>query len=401
MDETYLHDCFAYTQDLLSLKIIRNKQTGESEGYGFLEFASHAAAQMALQNYNGEQFYRLNWATFGIRQKRPEDYTIFVGDLAYDVTDDLLQETFRAIYPSVKGAKVITDTATGRSKGYGFVDFGNANEQLRAMTEMNGMPCSSRPMRIGPTKKNTVYQQPYPKVVASASANDSNNTTLFVAGLDPTVTVEMLTQSFVQFGELVHVNIPVGKRFGFVQFSNRASAEVALQTLDGAVLGRQPIRLSWGRNLANKQVQRGGWPQIQQPDPNQWNGGVQGYSAGYGYVTQPQDPNQNMYKDTVLVMVMYKDTVQVMVMSHNLKIQICTVLVMVMYKDTVLVMVMSHNLKIQICTVISLQMQTISNRIQTISNKIQTCTVITLQMQTISNKIQQKLSATRSNYVQL
>jgi len=297
MDETYLHDCFSYTEDLLSLKIIRNKQTGESEGYGFLEFASHAAAQMALQNYNGEQFYRLNWATFGSRQKRPEDYTIFVGDLAYDVTDDLLQETFRAIYPSVKGAKVITDTATGRSKGYGFVDFGNANEQLRAMTEMNGMLCSSRPMRIGPavTKKNTVYQQPYPKVVASASDNDSNNTTLFVAGLDPTVTVEMLTQSFVQFGELVHVKIPVGKRFGFVQFSNRASAEVALQKLHGTVLGHQPIRLSWGRNPANKQVQRGGWLQIQQHDPNQWNGDVQGYNAGYGYVTEPQDPNMYSY----------------------------------------------------------------------------------------------------------
>jgi RNA recognition motif-containing protein len=212
--------------------------------------------------------------------------------LAYDVTDDLLQETFRAIYPSVKGAKVITDTATGRSKGYGFVDFGNANEQLRAMTEMNGMLCSSRPMRIGPavTKKNTVYQQPYPKVVASASENDSNNTTLFVAGLDPTVTVEMLTQSFVQFGELVHVKIPVGKRFGFVQFSNRASAEVALQMLYGTVLGQQPIRLSWGRNPANL-------IQIQQPDPNQWNGDVQGYNAGYGYVTEPQDPN--MYSYTV------------------------------------------------------------------------------------------------------
>jgi hypothetical protein len=35
----------------------------------------------------------------------------------------------------------------------------------------------------------------------------------------------------------------VGKHFGFFQFSNRASTEVALQMLHGAVLGQQPIRL--------------------------------------------------------------------------------------------------------------------------------------------------------------
>jgi hypothetical protein len=33
------------------------------------------------------------------------------------------QEYFRQFYPSVRSAKVITDAATGRSKGYGFVRF--------------------------------------------------------------------------------------------------------------------------------------------------------------------------------------------------------------------------------------------------------------------------------------
>jgi RNA recognition motif-containing protein len=69
-------------------------------------------------------FYRLNWATFGIGEKRPEmgpDYPIFVGDLSADVTDYMLQETFRSRYQTVKGVKVVTDRVTGRSKGYGFV----------------------------------------------------------------------------------------------------------------------------------------------------------------------------------------------------------------------------------------------------------------------------------------
>ena len=86
------------------------------------------------------------------------DYTIFVGNLASDVTDNLLQETFGARYHSVKGAKVITDSITGRSKGYGFVSFGDENEKARAIIVMNEMLCSSRPMRLEPvTAKKTIF----------------------------------------------------------------------------------------------------------------------------------------------------------------------------------------------------------------------------------------------------
>lgn len=157
---------------VVSIKIIRNKITGQPEGYGFVEFVSHAAAEKILQTYNGaqmpgtEQTFRLNWASFGIGERRPDagpEHSIFVGDLAPDVTDYLLQETFRTQYPSVRGAKVVTDPNTGRSKGYGFVKFADETERNRAMTEMNGVYCSTRPMRISAAtpKKTTGFQQQY------------------------------------------------------------------------------------------------------------------------------------------------------------------------------------------------------------------------------------------------
>ena len=142
----------------------------QSEGYGFIEFGTRATAEQILQTFNGQmmpnidQVFRLNWARFGAGGKHGDDgadYTIFIGDLASDVTDYMLHETFRSHYSSVKGAKVVTDRDTGRSKGYGFVKFSDQNEQTRAMTEMNGMFCSTRPMRIGPAanKKNDAQQQ--------------------------------------------------------------------------------------------------------------------------------------------------------------------------------------------------------------------------------------------------
>lgn len=153
-----------------SVKIIRNKQTGQSEKYGFVEFLSHAAAEKVLQSFNGtvmpntEQTFRLNWATFSTGDRQVDvssDFSIFVGDLASDVTDAILHGTFATRYPSVKGAKVVVDLNTSRSKGYGFVRFGDENERSRAITEMNGIYCSTRPMRISiaTPKKQSGNQQ--------------------------------------------------------------------------------------------------------------------------------------------------------------------------------------------------------------------------------------------------
>lgn len=135
-----------------------------------MEFYSHATAENVLQNYgsimmpNTDQPFRLNWATFSTGDKRSDnvpDLSIFVGDLAADVTDSMLHETFASKYPSVKAAKVVFDANTGRSKGYGFVRFGDDNERSQAMIEMNGTYCSSRPMRIGAAtpRKSSGYQQ--------------------------------------------------------------------------------------------------------------------------------------------------------------------------------------------------------------------------------------------------
>lgn len=112
---------------------------------------------------------------------------------------------------------------------------------------------------------------------------------IFVGGIDPDVTEEDLRQPFSQFGEVVSVKIPVGKGCGFVQLANRCGiymkiwteptkpvdayyilnvsskkdfllfgfdrkiADDAIQRLNGTVIGKNTVRLSWGRS-PNKQV---------------------------------------------------------------------------------------------------------------------------------------------------
>ncbi|XP_076942127.1 polyadenylate-binding protein RBP47-like [Bidens hawaiensis] len=310
MDETYIQSCFAQTGEVASIKLIRNKQTGQSERYGFIEFQSHEAAEKVLQSYNGsmmpntDQVFRLNWASFSSGEKRADtgsDLSIFIGDLAPDVTDGLLYETFAGRYPSVKSAKVVFDTNTGCSKGYGFVRFGDEGERTRAMTEMNGQYCSSRPMRVSvatpkkPPTQQQYGQQQYPsQAVLLTGGNDSfnavqydgdlSNTTIFVGGLDSEVTDDDLRQAFSQCGEILSVKIPVGKGCGFVQFSSRSSAEDAIQNMHGTVVGKQTVRISWGKTPANRQRMNGNGGYYSKGG----YGGYGGYGGG-GYGQQNQD----------------------------------------------------------------------------------------------------------------
>ncbi|XP_006657388.3 RNA-binding protein L-like [Oryza brachyantha] len=274
MDEGYLSTCFTRSPELMSVVIKRNKQTGQSDGYGFLNFADHASAHQILHSYNGQEMpnsdrdFRLNWVTTAARVPNAPNHAIYVGDLAYDVTDFMLHHVFKSRYPSVKSAKVISDKLTGHSKGYGFVFFGDANEHRQAITQMNGAYCSTRPMRIG-----TVPNKKVPSHDTEVSDSDCNpdNSKLFIGSIDPSVTDEDLKQTFSPYGDLVHVKVIVGKQCGFIKYSSRASAEEAIRMLNGSQLAGRSIRVSWCRPLSNKQ------------DPNK-----QSYTShqGYGYDQQ-------------------------------------------------------------------------------------------------------------------
>ncbi|GFS46552.1 RNA-binding protein 47C' [Actinidia rufa] len=269
MDEDYLHSCFASTGEVATIKLIK-----------------------ILQNYTGKAMpntelpFRLNWATFSMGDKRSNnvsDLSIFVGDLASDVTDSLLHETFASKYPSVKAAKVVIDVNTGCSKGYGFV----------------------RPMRIGAAtpRKSSGYQQQYSSQggyvssgaspQGSQSDGDYTNTTIFVGGLGPNVKDEDLRQPFSQYGEIVSVKIPVRRGCGFVQFANRNNAEEALQKLNGTTIADQTQRADFGNSLSGAyyggQIYDGFGYAVPQPhDPSMYAAAAAAYGAYPVYGTHQQ-----------------------------------------------------------------------------------------------------------------
>lgn len=172
-------------------------QQANNPGYCFLTFPTpqHAASVLSQINSaaasgnqpilpNSTKPFVLNWAgpsspspitsTFptsatverpasasnSSAQSQQKEYSIFVGDLAPEVSNSDLVAVFRNpvlglrndrapkfIRPfySCKSAKIMLDPVTGVSRGYGFVRFTDEADQQRALIEMHGLYCLSRP----------------------------------------------------------------------------------------------------------------------------------------------------------------------------------------------------------------------------------------------------------------
>ncbi|KAF9995873.1 hypothetical protein BGZ80_000367 [Entomortierella chlamydospora] len=287
MDENWIRGAWYNAGEQVSVKMIRDKYTGASAGYCFIELSSPVAAAKAITTLNGvlipgtNKVFKLNWASGGNMGAvggagANQEYSLFVGDLSPEVTEYMLMATFQERYMSCRSAKIMTDPTTGLSRGYGFVRFADEGEQLRALHDMQGVYCGSRPIRVsmatpknkapvggmtaaGPNNINGAmgmapngygYIPPAQPASPQHTLNqftDPNNTTVFVGGLSGVTHEDELRHVFAAYGEITYVKIPPGKGCGFVQFVHRHSAEMAINQLNGYQIGNSRVRLSWGR----------------------------------------------------------------------------------------------------------------------------------------------------------
>ena len=76
---------------------------------------------------------------------------IYVGGLPYSTDDAKLGELF-APHGNVESAKVITDRATGQSRGFGFVEMVTAEEAKAAIAALNGTQLDGRTLTVNEAK---------------------------------------------------------------------------------------------------------------------------------------------------------------------------------------------------------------------------------------------------------
>lgn len=73
--------------------------------------------------------------------------SLFVGNIAWRISEQDLGDAFSQ-YGAVNSVKIIQDRETGRSKGFGFVEFADAGSLAKAISEMNGADLGGRPLKV-------------------------------------------------------------------------------------------------------------------------------------------------------------------------------------------------------------------------------------------------------------
>ncbi|CAA6671191.1 unnamed protein product [Spirodela intermedia] len=184
-----LYACFSVYPSCSDARVMWDHKTGRSRGYGFVSFRNQEDAQSAINDMNGKWLgnrqIRCNWATKGAGEDKQSDEnqnsvvltagssdggqeasseapennpaytTVYVGNLAHEVTQPELHRQFHAL-----GAGVIEEVRIQREKGFGFVRYRIHEEAALAIQAANGRIVCGKSMKCSwgnrPTPPGTV-----------------------------------------------------------------------------------------------------------------------------------------------------------------------------------------------------------------------------------------------------
>jgi len=84
--------------------------------------------------------------------------TLYVGNIPYAVKEEELKELFQE-YGTVVSIKIITDKYTGRSKGFGFIEMENDDQEETAVKECNRREIHERNLVVAKAHSRKGYNE--------------------------------------------------------------------------------------------------------------------------------------------------------------------------------------------------------------------------------------------------
>ncbi|MED6156692.1 hypothetical protein PIB30_016627 [Stylosanthes scabra] len=158
--------------------------------------------------------------------------SLYVGDLHPDVSDGQLSEAFSE-FKSLASVRVCRDSSTGRSLGYGYVNFVSPEDANQAIELKNHSMLNGKAIRVMWSRRDP-------------DARKINIGNVFVKNLAESVDNAGLQNLFKQFGEILSCKVVTSedgksKGYGFVQFESEEPANAAIEKLNGAKIADKQI----------------------------------------------------------------------------------------------------------------------------------------------------------------
>ncbi|KAA0713760.1 RNA-binding protein 39 [Triplophysa tibetana] len=162
-----LEDFFSAVGKVRDVRMISDRNSRRSKGIAYIEFVDATSVPLAIgltgqrvlgvpiivqasqAEKNRAAAMALNLQRGGIGPMR-----LYVGSLHFNITEDMLRGIFEP-FGKIEGIQLMMDNETGRSKGYGFISFADAECAKKALDQLNGFELAGRPMKVGHVTERT------------------------------------------------------------------------------------------------------------------------------------------------------------------------------------------------------------------------------------------------------
>ncbi|XP_054785821.1 polyadenylate-binding protein 3-like isoform X2 [Prosopis cineraria] len=295
IDNKALHDTFATFGTVLSCKVAVDS-SGQSKGYGFVQFDNEESAQNAIKQLNGmllndKQVYV---GLFVRRQERarangsPKFTNVYVKNFSETYSDEDLKQLFRP-YGTITSAVIMKD-ANGKSRCFGFVNFQNPESAAAAVERLNGSIINDdKVLYVGRAQKKAereaelkvkFEQERISRYEKLQGAN------LYLKNLDDSINDDKLKELFSEFGTITSYKVMLdshghSKGSGFVAFSTPEEASKALNEMNGKMVGRKPLYVAVAQRKEERKALQAHFAQIRAPGRiTPLPAGIPGYHPG-------------------------------------------------------------------------------------------------------------------------
>ena len=218
IDNKALHDTFAAFGNILSCKVAQDEMAN-SKGYGFVHYETAEAANNAIKHVNG---MLLNEKKVFVGHHIPKkdrmskfeemkaNFTnVYVKNVDPDVSDDDFSKLFQGI-GEVTSASLAHDQETGKSRGFGFVNFVRHEDAARAVDELHDKDFHGQKLYVGRAQKKHEREEELRKQYEAARVEKQSKyqgVNLYIKNLEDDIDDEKLRDIFAPFGTITSAKV--------------------------------------------------------------------------------------------------------------------------------------------------------------------------------------------------
>nr|XP_057911128.1 RNA-binding protein 39-like isoform X4 [Doryrhamphus excisus]XP_057911129.1 RNA-binding protein 39-like isoform X4 [Doryrhamphus excisus] len=159
-----LEDFFSAVGKVRDVRMISDRNSRRSKGIAYIEFVEASSVPLAI-GLTGQRLLGVPIivqasqaeknraaaaaaAANNLQKGSSGPMRLYIGSLHFNITEDMLRGIFEP-FGRIEGIQLMMDTETGRSKGYGFITFADAECAKKALEQLNGFELAGRPMKVG------------------------------------------------------------------------------------------------------------------------------------------------------------------------------------------------------------------------------------------------------------